>query len=172
MRISLDKFLRFIYSWQPMILYLRGKLNVSLQRKNAPPWPYRKLMKRSPWVAQLVGEHQTLGFDSGHNLMGHEIEPQVGLCTQHRVCLVFSLSLLLPSLHTAPPPHSRELSFSLLYFKNLWREWLSDWASAFGSGHDPRVLESSSILGSLQGTCFSLCLCLLPLSVCLSWINK
>ena len=84
----------------------------------------------------------------------------------------YSLSLLLPSLHTAPPPHSRELSFSLLYFKNLWREWLSDWASAFGSGHDPRVLESSSILGSLQGTCFSLCLCLLPLSVCLSWINK
>ena len=48
---------------------------------------------------------------------------------------------------------------------------LSSWASAFGSGNDPRVLESSPTSGSLRGACFSLCLCLC-LSVCLSRINK
>ena len=48
--------------------------------------------------------------------------------------------------------------------------WLSSWASAFGSGRDPRI-ESHS--GSLHGACFFLCLCLcLSLSLCLSWINK
>ena len=38
--------------------------------------------------------------------------------------------------------------------------WLSGWAPAFGSGRDPRVLGSSPMLGSPQGVCFSLCLCL------------
>ena len=38
--------------------------------------------------------------------------------------------------------------------------WLSGWASAFGSGPDPRVLGSSPTSGSPEGTCFSLCLCL------------
>ena len=38
--------------------------------------------------------------------------------------------------------------------------WLSIWASAFGSGRDPRVLGLSPTLGSLQEACFSLCLCL------------
>ena len=49
-------------------------------------------------------------------------------------------------------------------------EWLSVWLSAFGSGHDPRVLGSSPTSGSPWGVYFSLCLCLC-LSV-LSWINK
>ena len=44
--------------------------------------------------------------------------------------------------------------------------WLSGWASAFGSGHDPRVLGSSPIWAPPQGACFSLCLWLgLSLSV-------
>ena len=38
-------------------------------------------------------------------------------------------------------------------------EWLSGWASAFGSGHDPRVLGLSPPLDSLWGARFSLCLC-------------
>ena len=38
--------------------------------------------------------------------------------------------------------------------------WLSGWASAFGSGHDPRGLGSSPTWGTPQGACFSLCLCL------------
>lgn len=42
--------------------------------------------------------------------------------------------------------------------------WLSGRATAFGSGHDPGVPGSSPMSGSLQGTYFSLCLCL-------SWIN-
>ena len=51
--------------------------------------------------------------------------------------------------------------------------WLSDWASAFGSGCDCRVLGSSSTSGSRQGACFSLCLCLcLSLWVSHEWINK
>ena len=53
--------------------------------------------------------------------------------------------------------------------------WLSNWASAFGSGCDPRVPGSSPASGSLHGACFSsLFLCTLPLSLslCLSWINK
>ena len=41
--------------------------------------------------------------------------------------------------------------------------WLSDWTSAFSSSGDPRVLELSPASGSLQGACFSPCLC-----VCLS----
>ena len=49
---------------------------------------------------------------------------------------------------------------------------LSGWASAFGSGHDPRVPGSSPTSGSLHGACFSLGLYLLPPSLCLSWINK
>ena len=49
--------------------------------------------------------------------------------------------------------------------------WLSGWASIFSSGHDPGVLESSPASGSL----WSLLLpppISLPLSLCLSWINK
>ena len=39
--------------------------------------------------------------------------------------------------------------------------WVAQWLrSAFGSGHDPRVLESSPVSGFPQGVCFSLCLCL------------
>ena len=51
--------------------------------------------------------------------------------------------------------------------------WLSGWASAFGSGHAPRVLGSSSTLCSLHGACFFLCPCLC-LSLCVSyeWKNK
>ena len=45
--------------------------------------------------------------------------------------------------------------------------WLSGWVSAFGSGYDPRILGWSPTLGSLQGSCFSLCLCL-HLSLCVS----
>ena len=43
----------------------------------------------------------------------------------------------------------------------LWRipGWLGGLALAFGSGHDPGVLRSSPISGSLHGACFSLCLC-------------
>ena len=33
-------------------------------------------------------------------------------------------------------------------------EWLSRWATAFGSGHDPGVLGSSPTTGSLHGACF------------------
>ena len=46
---------------------------------------------------------------------------------------------------------------------------LSGWASTFCSGRDHRVLRSSPTSGSLQGACFSHCLCLY-LSVFL--INK
>ena len=44
--------------------------------------------------------------------------------------------------------------------------WLSDWASAFGSGHDPGAhrLPAWSLLLAL--------LVSLPLSLCFSWINK
>jgi len=41
-------------------------------------------------VAQLV-ERWTLGFDSGHDLMGRGIEPLVGLHAQCGVCLTLSL---------------------------------------------------------------------------------
>ena len=55
--------------------------------------------------------------------------------------------------------------------------WLSGWASAFGPGHDPRVLGLNPASGSPQGTRFSFCLCFC-LSLCVShewmneWINK
>ena len=48
--------------------------------------------------------------------------------------------------------------------------WFSGWASALGSGCDPGVLGSSSALDSLQGACFSLCLCLyLSMSLMNKW---
>ena len=53
--------------------------------------------------------------------------------------------------------------------------WLSGWASALGSGCDPRVPGSSPTSSSLHGACFSLRLCLyLSLSLCVSheYINK
>ena len=48
-------------------------------------------------------------------------------------------------------------------------EWLSGWASAFGSGRDPNVLGSSPTLGSPQGDSLSLSLCL---CLCVSVMNK
>ena len=56
------------------------------------------------------------------------------------------------------------------YFKSKilgMLQWLNGWASAFGSGHDPRVLGSSPESGYLHGACFSLFLCLC-LSLCVS----
>ena len=48
---------------------------------------------------------------------------------------------------------------------------MAQWLSIFGSGHDPGVLGSRSASGSLQGTCFSLYLCVC-LSVSHEQINK
>ena len=52
--------------------------------------------------------------------------------------------------------------------------WVAQrFSAAFCPGCDPGDLGSSPALGSLHGTCFSLCLCLcLSLSLCLSGINK
>ena len=47
------------------------------------------------WVAQSV-KCLTLGFGSGHDLMGQEIKPHIKLPAQQGVCLIFSPS--------APPP--------------------------------------------------------------------
>ena len=69
--------------------------------------------------------------------------------------------------------YSPFMRFFLLLKKSLYcgaPGWLSGWASAFGSGHDPGVLGSSPTLGSLCGACFCLCLCLCPF-LCLSWIK-
>ena len=46
--------------------------------------------------------------------------------------------------------------------------WPSGRASAFDSGHNPRVPGSSPILISLHGACSPSA----PLSLCVSWINK
>ena len=50
--------------------------------------------------------------------------------------------------------------------------WLSDWASAFGSGHDPGVLGSSPASGSPPRSLLLPLPVSLPLSLCLSWINN
>ena len=52
---------------------------------------------RGACVAQSL-KHPTLDFGSGHDLTVPGIEPHVGLCTNHRVCLGFSLLLSLPLL--------------------------------------------------------------------------
>ena len=49
-------------------------------------------------------------------------------------------------------------------------EWLSGWASAFGSGHDPGVLESSPASVSSQGACFSPAY--VSASLCVYLMNK
>ena len=43
---------------------------------------------------------------------------------------------------------------------DLGGTWVAQWLSTVGSGHDPEVLGLSPTSGSLQGTCYSLCLCL------------
>ena len=53
------------------------------------------------WVAQSV-ECLNLGFGSGHNLTGHDIEPHVGLHTHRGVCLKI--------LSLCPSPHLLSLS--------------------------------------------------------------
>ena len=60
--------------------------------------------------------------------------------------------------------------FFLIFLGKGASGWLSGWASAFSSGRNPGVLGLSSALGSPQGTCFPLCLCL-HISPCLSWVN-
>ena len=66
------------------------------------------------WVAQLV-KQQTPGFSSGHYLTGHdlmgvEIKPCIGLNAQQGVCLRFSPS---PSSLT----HSHTYAHSLKFLK-------------------------------------------------------
>ena len=61
-------------------------------------------------MAQQV-KHPTLGFDSGHDLMVHGIEPCVRLCADSTEPAWDSL----PSLSAPPPPmctHVLSLSFS------------------------------------------------------------
>ena len=47
--------------------------------------------------------------------------------------------------------------------------WLSGWASAFGSGHDPSLRIESHIEIPVRSLLLPLCL---YLSLCLPWINK
>ena len=54
---------------------------------------------RGTWVAQLV-KHRTLDFGSGHDLMVHEMEPHLGLCTDSMEPALDSLS---PAISV--PPH-------------------------------------------------------------------
>ena len=57
---------------------------------------------------------------------------------------------------------------TVLYETCFGGAWVAHgWVSAFGSGRDPGVLESSPASGSLWGACFSLSPCL-----CLSFMNK
>ena len=76
-------------------------------------------------------------------------------------------SLLLPLPLPLPSAHAFPLCLCLSQINKILKKkkrgmpgWLSGWASAFGSGHDPRVPRLSPTPGSLCGTCFSLCLCL------------
>ena len=60
--------------------------------------------ERGTWVAQSV-KCPTLGFGSGHDPMGGEIEPHVGLCAQQGACWRVS--------QPAPPPLTCAGSLSL-----------------------------------------------------------
>ena len=67
-------------------------------------------------MAQSV-KHQTLGFGSGHDLTGHEIEPQIGLSTDSAVEPAWdSLSLL----SLSPPSLAYVLSLSLSLKINIY----------------------------------------------------
>ena len=79
----------------------------------------------------------------------------------------FSFSSLTDSFPSAFK-HIISLMLKKSFVGTPW--WLSGW-SAFGSGCHPGVLGLSPASGSLQGACFSLCLCLCP-SLCVSWLNK
>ena len=51
-----------------------------------------------------------------------------------------------------------------------WDAWVAQCLPS-AQGCDPGVLGSSPTLGSLQGACFSLCLCV-SLPLCVSLMNK
>ena len=61
-------------------------------------------------MAQLL-ECLTLGFCSGHDLMGHEIEPRLGLPAEWAVSLSLSFSIS-PSLHKHACAHFLSPSLS------------------------------------------------------------
>ena len=72
-------------------------LSVILQFKNNKNW--------SAWVAQEL-RYLTLGFDSGHDLMGRGIEPHVRLGAQQEIGLkIFS---------PCSRPHTHTLSLKLI----------------------------------------------------------
>ena len=71
---------------------------------------------RDAWVAQS-DKHQTPDFDSGHDLVAHEIKPRVGLCTDSAEPAWDSLSLTLLCLCTSSLSHSLALSLSNENFK-------------------------------------------------------
>ena len=58
---------------------------------------WEKKQLRGAWVAQSV-EHPTIGFNSGHDLMGHGIKPCVGLHAEHSLLEILSLCSLSDSL--------------------------------------------------------------------------
>ena len=71
--------------------------------KNKPIGFHQKFYSQGAWVAQSV-KHPTLGFGSGHNLMGSEMKLHVRLCTQW--------GLYLKILSLCPSPHLYSFSFS------------------------------------------------------------
>ena len=92
------------------------------------------------------------------------------LCIEH-ISPGFLPDCLLFNFYLTPEKHVCATPSTVSHFGATG--WLSGWASAFGSGHDPGVLGSSPASGSLQGTRFSLSLCLC-LSLCVSheWIKS
>ena len=64
-----------------------------------------KVEGRGAWVAHPV-ECPSLDFNSGHDLMGREIEPRVGLLAWWDWGVVSTWRFLSSS---APPPHSLSL---------------------------------------------------------------
>ena len=68
--------------------------------------------------------------------------------------------------------HPRKRWFYLEYTIVGMPGWLSGWVSAYGSGHDPRVLGFSPTSGFPARSLLLSLPMSLPLSLCLSWIHK
>ena len=104
------------------------------------------LLRRESWGAWVTQWVKASAFSSGHDLRVLGSSPTSGSLLSREPASPLSLP---PSLPTC------DLSLLNKVFKKKFRgTWVAQWvkASAFVSGHDPRVLGSSPALGSLLST--------------------
>ena len=138
------------------------------------------------WEVLMERQRGHLGFVQ-HRRVSRDVESMLEATqsygrtwTRHTPTVGLSGALLKQVLEMEMQPHSALLPEGICRkpHGSLWPEQsllvglvAQRFSATFSPGHDPGVSGSSPTLGSLCGTCFSLCLCLC-LSLSVSLMNK